>query len=158
MSSTSSSKPVQSGSRRSKRTYAFQVLYAHNFVPGLSAVEKTFELFQDNIPGGGPLTDGFAWSLVAGVLENLQKLDSIISTYSKNWKIQRIARIELTILRLAVYEMLFCRDIPLKVAINEAIELTKAFGDDNSRNFVNGILDAVARDIKNDKFGISKGF
>lgn len=158
MSSTPSPMPGQSGSRRSRRTYAFQVLYAHNFVPGRPALEKTFELFQDNIPGGARQADDFAWSLVAGVLDNLQDLDSIISTYSRNWKIQRIARIELTILRLAVYEMLYCRDIPLKVAINEAIELTKSFGDENSRNFVNGILDAVAKDIKNDKFGISKGF
>ncbi len=100
----------------------------------------------------------FAWSIIHGVWENLDDLDDIISQYSRNWKLKRIAKIELTILRLSVYEMRYCQDMPLKVAINEGVELAKKFGDGNSRNFVNGILDAVGKDIKNGKFGISKGF
>lgn len=144
--------------RRTQRTYAFQVLYALNFTPGLDTLEATFQRFREESSPCGSDRDSFAWSIVQGVWNNLDKLDQIIASYSKNWKIKRIAKIELTIMRLAIFEMLYCDDIPLKVAINEAIELAKMFGDDNSRNFVNGILDAVARDTKNGKFGISKGF
>ena len=145
-------------SRRTQRTYAFQVLYALNFMPGTKQLEITFERFREDSSPDKPGKETFAWSIVHGVWDNLDKLNEIIASYSKNWKIQRIAKIELTIMRLAVYEMLYCPDIPLKVAINEAIELAKAFGDDNFRNFVNGILDSVAKDTKNGKFGVNKGF
>ncbi len=145
-------------SRRRQRTYAFQVIYALNFMPGLESLESTFGRFREELSPGMPGQGKFSWSIVHGVWTNLDRLNEIIASYSKNWKIQRIAKIELTIMRLAVYEMLYCPDIPLKVAINEGIELAKAFGDDNSRNFVNGILDSVARDTKNGKFGINKGF
>ncbi len=145
-------------SRRTQRIYAFQVLYALNFNQGQTDLEATFRRFRQDSPVEKPDQETFAWSLAQGVFENLDRLDEIIGGYSKNWKIGRIAKIELTILRLAIYEMLFCPDIPLKVAINEAIELSKSFGDGNSRNFINGILDAVARDTKNGEFGISKGF
>jgi transcription antitermination protein NusB len=151
-------RPRGESSRRKQRTYAFQVIYALNFTPGLKALESTFEIFRDELSPGMPDQGDFAWSIIQGVWTNLDELNEIIASYSKNWKIQRIAKIELTIMRLAVYEMLYCMDIPLKVAINEGIELAKTFGDDNSRNFVNGILDSVARDTKNGKFGINKGF
>lgn len=152
------SRQARENSRSGQRLFAFQVLYAINFVPSKQSLEYTFKRFQNcpdqNVPDAG----SFAWTLVHGVWDNIDELDRTISSYSKNWKIERIAKIELTIMRLSVYEMCFCPDIPLKVAINEGIELAKTFGDENSRNFVNGILDAVARDIKNGKFGISKGF
>lgn len=72
-------------------------------------------------------------------------MDRIIADHSKNWRLKRIARVELTILRLAAYELLFASDVPLKVAINEGIELSKTYGDPKSRGFVNGILDGIAR-------------
>ena len=150
--------PRAKNSRRAQRTYAFQVLYALNFIAEPDYLEKTFETYQDEKFLHKSGKDTFAWSIVHGVSSELDKLDDTIASYSQNWKIGRIAKIELTIMRVAVYEMLHCPDIPIKVSINEAIELAKSFGDGNSRNFVNGILDAVARDIKNDKFGISKGF
>ncbi|WP_028575583.1 transcription antitermination factor NusB [Desulfonatronovibrio hydrogenovorans] len=155
---TKNTRPKAENTRRQQRTYAFQVLYALNFVSAESSLAATFNRFKES-PAQDEETQGsFAWSLVRGVWDNLDELNRIIASYSRNWKIQRIARIELTIMRLAVYEMIYCPDIPLKVAINEAIELAKAFGDDNSRNFVNGILDAVAKDVRNGKFGTSKGF
>jgi N utilization substance protein B len=146
-------------SRRSQRIYAFQVLYAMNFFePGMDHLVRTYDNFPD--PRGSllPKEDSFAWELIQGVGQNFKELDQIIASYSRNWKLDRIARIELTILRLALYEMIKREDIPLKVAINEAVELSKLFGDENSRNFVNGILDAVARDVENGKFGICKRF
>jgi len=151
-------RPRNGNSRSMQRAYAFQVLYALNFMPGQKALEATFERFREDTSADKPDKYTFAWSIVLGVWSNLDKLNEIIASYSQNWKIQRIAKIELTIMRLAVYEMLYCPDIPLKVAINEAIELAKTFGDDSSRNFVNGILDSVARDTRNGKFGINKGF
>ena len=146
-------------SRRAQRIYAFQVLYSMNFSdPGMDHLVRTY----DNFPGSSkpplPKEKSFAWELIQGVGQNFKELDQIIASYSRNWRLDRIARIELTILRLALYEMIKREDIPLKVAINEAVELSKLFGDENSRNFVNGILDAVARDVENGKFGICKRF
>jgi N utilization substance protein B len=69
----------------------------------------------------------------------------VIGQFSRHWKVDRIGKIELTVLRLAVFEMLYREDIPPKVAINEAIELAKQFGDERSRPFVNGLLDAAAK-------------
>jgi len=80
------------------------------------------------------------------LLEHAQEIDRCIQNYSKNWRLERIAKVELTVLRLAVYEMLHHRDVPPKVAINEGIELSKTFGDPKSGRFVNGILDGIARE------------
>ena len=83
--------------------------------------------------------------LTEGVFERREALDSIIAGHSRHWKLERIARVELAILRLALFELLHMPDVPAKVVINEAVELAKDFGDDNSGTFVNGVLDAVAK-------------
>ncbi len=95
-----------------------------------------------------PLPEGFAWELVEGVWHNSEALDTVIERFSKNWRLDRLGRIELTVLRLALFEMLYRADIPAKVAINEALELAKQFGEHAARNFVNGVLDAVARALE----------
>ncbi|MDO9632752.1 MAG: transcription antitermination factor NusB, partial [Humidesulfovibrio sp.] len=94
--------------------------------------------------------------LVQGVCENQAEIDKVIGKHSDHWKIGRIGKVELAILRLSLFEILHRSDIPLKVAINEAIELAKGFGDENSRSFVNGILDAVARAVDEGRFDIEK--
>ena len=76
------------------------------------------------------------------------QLDEVIGLFSQNWRIDRIGRVELTLLRIAVYEMLYRIDVPPKVAINEALELSKQFGDANARGFINGILDAAAKALE----------
>ncbi len=86
---------------------------------------------------------GFAWELVEGVWTNLDELDSTIKDYAKNWKISRLGRIELTVLRIALFEMLYRDDIPAKVSITEALELTNQFAEFKARSFINGLLDAV---------------
>ncbi len=88
-------------------------------------------------------TEGFAWELVAGVWQNLQKLDNTIEENAKNWRIDRLGRIEVTILRIGLFEILFRDDIPLKVSIAEALELTSQFADAKAHSFINGLLDAV---------------
>lgn len=85
----------------------------------------------------------FAEDLIWGFLENRPSVDEEIKKYSANWSFERIAKIDLAILRLAVYELLHREDIPPIVSINEAIDLTKVFSSDDSKRFVNGILDKV---------------
>ena len=136
-----------SQNRRYQRRFAFQVLYALNFStdPDRNVLKTSFDNFWTEEKFEVSPTDSFAWSLVVGVFDHYQNLDTVIGEHSKHWKLSRIAKVELTILRLSLYELLFCPDTPLKVVINEAIELAKDFGDDNSKVFINGILDAAAK-------------
>ena len=87
----------------------------------------------------------FANDLVRGTHENLSKIDELVSKHTDNWEIKRIAVIDKNILRMGVFELLYKEDIPPKVAINEAIELAKKYGDIDSGKFVNGILDKVRK-------------
>ena len=87
----------------------------------------------------------FANSIVKGTCENLSSIDEILSKYADNWEIKRMAVIDKNILRMGIYEILYKEDIPPKVAINEAIDLAKKYGDVDSGKFVNGILDKVRK-------------
>ena len=87
-----------------------------------------------------------ATQLVRGVMENRSALDKLMSTYAENWDIKRMAVIDRNILRIGGFELLYVRDVPPKVAINEAIEIAKRYGDKDSGGFVNGILDRVAKE------------
>ena len=87
----------------------------------------------------------FSESLVLGAIENISEIDEAISKQAKNWKFDRIAKVDLAVLRLALYELLFRDDIPPIVSINEAIDLGKTFSNLESKRFINGILDEVKR-------------
>lgn len=160
---------AKNSSRRASRGRAFQILYGFNYNLPQNERELKHAFFagpaseDEPVPAKEPPADpelgftpvpqpeGFVWELVYGVWSRQKDLDEVIERFSKHWKINRIAKIELTILRLALYEMLLREDIPVKVAINESIELAKQYGDDNSRAFINGILDAAAKALKNDE-------
>ncbi len=148
------------GVRRKGRVVAFQILDGISFVPphGGWTPERIYNLSPAVLQEESEEVIAFARELFLGVYRDMDKLDKTISDYSRHWKLERIARVELAILRLSVFELLHKPDIPLKVAINEGIELAKKFGDGNSRNFINGILDAIARDIDHGKFGDIKSF
>jgi len=88
----------------------------------------------------------FALQLVQGTWENIEHIDVIIRKYSEHWSVGRMSRVDRSILRMAVYELLFCEDIPPKVSLNEAIDLGKIYGSENSGAFINGILDALYLD------------
>lgn len=90
---------------------------------------------------------GFTWDLVRGVWQKRSELDNMITAFSQNWRIERMGRVELALLRMAMYELVFSNETPPKVVLNEAIELSKQFGDDNARGFVNGILDAAVKAV-----------
>lgn len=89
----------------------------------------------------------YAESIVQGISDNLPELDKLIAKHSLEWSINRIARVDLAILRVSVYELLHRTDVPKSASINEAVELAKTFGGEKSYSFVNGILGAIAREL-----------
>lgn len=89
--------------------------------------------------------------LVKGVLNHKTEIDQVIECYSSNWKMRRMACVDRNILRIAVFEMLYCADIPAKVSINEAIDIGKRFGTPESGAFINGILDSIRMAIEKGK-------
>ncbi len=87
----------------------------------------------------------FAERLVCGVAENLERIDREINSYSNNWALDRMARVDLAILRLAAFELIYCSDVPHNVVINEAIEIGKRFGTEETSSFINGVLDHLSQ-------------
>lgn len=131
--------------RRKAREVALQVLYSLNFVT--LDVEKAMELFWGNFVA--PRADKeFAALLIEGTWCHREELDSLIESSSDNWSLSRMSKVDISILRLAVFELLYCDDIPSKVTMNEAIDLGKTFGAENSGSFINGILDALNLKLK----------
>lgn len=141
-----------SHNRRHQRRFAFQLIYSLNFNREMTkeTLIASFDNFWAEEEFDMDRQDSYAWTLVEGVFDKYAQIDTLITQHSQHWKLNRIAKVELTILRLSLFEMLFCPDIPFKVAMNEAIELAKNFGDDNSKTFVNGILDAAAKGAERD--------
>ncbi|MDD5169669.1 MAG: transcription antitermination factor NusB [Syntrophales bacterium] len=143
--------------RRRAREVALQVLY------GLDVAEKSVDeairlfweiykapdepeseiLFSDKVKS-------FAVHLVNGTWQNREAIDTLISRSSEHWSIGRMPRVDRCILRMAIYELLYCEDIPPKVSLNEAIDLGKTYGSENSGSFINGILDAVYANFNRD--------
>jgi len=126
--------------RRKAREIALQVLYSLNFV-NIDAPDA-LELFWGNFVAPKSAKD-FAAFLVQGTYEHKKELDKLIAGCSDNWSLGRMSKVDINILRLAVFEFLYCDDIPPKVTLNEAVDLGKTFGSENSGSFINGILDAL---------------
>ena len=130
------------GSRTKARECALQALYQLDTSGGsaadvLAGLWAHFEPVDDD-------TKTFAEALVRGAQREQTVIDELIQRASTNWKIERMARVDRNILRLAVYEILKRSDVPVKVTLNEAIELSKKYGSEESSAFVNGILDRIA--------------
>lgn len=106
------------------------------------SAEQSLELFCASFPPPKK-AENFFFKLVNGVEKNKQRLDTVIEDYSNNWKIGRMSCVDRNVLRIAVFEMLYCDDIPLKVSINEAIDVGKKYGTEESGAFINGILDSI---------------
>jgi N utilization substance protein B len=134
--------------RRSERTLAVEALYGLSFAPADSPEELRLAFLRSPHNAGQTkeaALAGYAYALVQGVWSNSARLDEIIARHAINWRLDRLGRIELTLLRMAIFELLFCRDVPPRAVINEALELARAFGGEESIAFINGILDAAAR-------------
>lgn len=92
--------------------------------------------------------DSFLKQLIYGTIEHLETIDGIIIHHLENWTMERLANVDRNILRIAIYEMKYVKDIPFSVSINEAIEIAKRFGDENSGRFINGILSKVKESLE----------
>lgn len=128
------------GLRRKARESAVQILYEMD----LTAIgaEEASAVFCSafKIP---EQTQDFCLHLVKGVEAHKPQIDALLNEYSENWRLDRMPRVDRNILRLAIFELVYCKDIPPKVTINEAVELGKKFGTEDSGPFINGILDGI---------------
>ena len=132
------------GIRSTGRAYALQLLYARDGDPETDvtgAAVSWADMFELEID---PQAQLFARELVAAATERTKEIDEHIASASKNWRIDRMSRVDRNILRLGACELLGFRDVPVKVVINEAVELAKRFGTAESSAFVNGVLDRIA--------------
>ena len=134
------------GARRKSRELALQVLFHMDIQKRFEP--EMFERFCRVFPPPEK-TRAFLSSLLNGILENRETIDRLIERHSSNWKMSRMAGVDRNLLRMAVYELLYCDDIPEKVSINEAIDLGKKFGTEESGAFINGILDSIRIEIEN---------
>lgn len=127
--------------RTLSRENALKILYASD-ISKESVVECGPKFWETNPEQDASVKD-FADFLVLGVANNKERIDGLIIKYAANWELERMASIDRNIIRIACFELLFAEDIPPKVAINEAIEMAKKYGDKDSGKFVNGILDKI---------------
>lgn len=146
---------TRTGMRRLAREITLRILFQYEVSENLSP-EETFALFCSNF---GPGHDDemtldcddprfeqalpFFRDLFFGVTKNLKDLDKVLEEASDNWRLYRMSRVDRNVMRLALYEMLYRADIPPKVSINEAIDLGKSFGTEESGAFINGVLDKI---------------
>lgn len=139
------------GKRREGREAAVQFLY--QFDVNRRPLEESLQEFwtlrcAPGKPEASPKTRAFTEDLIKGVSGKLETIDERIRACAANYDLHRIAVVDRNILRIAIYEMLHCNDVPPVVSINEAIEIAKRFGSEESSRFVNGILDRVRAELK----------
>lgn len=128
------------GKRRRSRELAMQALFYMDMRQ--KKPEETISFFSESFVSSKKVPP-FFMNIVKGVNLHKDKIDSIIEQFSSNWKISRMSCVDRNIIRIAVYELLFCDDIPAKVSINEAVDIGKKFGDKDSGSFINAVLDSI---------------
>ncbi|MEI8072838.1 MAG: transcription antitermination factor NusB [Candidatus Saccharibacteria bacterium] len=136
--------------RHLSRIIALQSLYEYDFRTGLNMPELKTSMDEILTRNVGVYEDAleepdFTIDLVEGTQKNIEKIDSLISPAAPEWPIDQIAKVDKSVLRMAVYELIIKHEVPPKVAINEAVELAKSFGGDNSSKFINGVLGTIYR-------------
>jgi N utilization substance protein B len=133
------------GARHSGREAALQMLFQleASGVTAPQAIELFWRTYEDADPEGKAYAD----AIVRGVAESLAALDKRVASASQNWRLERMSRVDRNLLRLGTWELMFRADIPRAVILDEAVELAKSFGTDESSGFVNGVLDRIANDL-----------
>ncbi len=131
--------------RSEKREQAFILVFESNFLKEVEIAEQ-IEVYNE-VHEDEPVCD-YAEEILVGVLNHQEELDGIISKFSKGWKISRIPKVNLSILRLALFEMIYVESVPDSVSINEAVELAKKYSSKEDSSFVNGILGSYQRSTK----------
>lgn len=132
--------------RHEARKLALSMIFCWLFCESDEHECKT--LAQDQAPSN-EIDEELAKSLVSGVKAHKREIDENIQNYAPEWPIDKISKIDLVILRIAIYELLFSDDVPEKVAVDEAVELAKEFGNENSGKFVNGVLGSIMEKKEN---------
>lgn len=133
--------------RRESREFVFKLLYESGFHEDA----ELQEVYKTALEERGTEENDYIKTVFFGVCEKRSEIDEIIRKNSIGWKVDRISRIALAVMRLSTYEMLYMSDIPSNISINEALELIKRYDEESARTFVNGILDAVSKSAKSDK-------
>jgi N utilization substance protein B len=150
----------KSSPRRLGREIALSMLFFYEAGEKMTP-ESAYELFRRSFdpegdeelvlgcePGEFKRALPFARKIYFGVIKHLGRVDEILQTASKNWRLDRMSRVDRNVMRLAAFEMLYLADVPFKVSLNEAIEVGKAFGAEDSGAFINGVLDNVHQMLK----------
>jgi len=132
------------GKRRRSREFSLQVLYQIE-ITKQNALQAMVQLRENISPEGGE--GEFAKRIVLGVMEHRQEIDRLIEERSENWRLDRMTMIDRNILRIAIFELLYCSEVPPKVTLNEAIDLGKRFGSEESGSFINGVLDRIQNEV-----------
>lgn len=136
-------------SRRKARILAFQALYAWDVSSvGFDELLTFSWLGDDSSARNDDELKTFAGLIVSGTIENIESVDSSIKRNLQNWAFERLKRVDLAILRVSVYSLVHQTDIPAQITIDEAIEIAKEYGAEDSYRFINGVLDAVWKEIK----------
>ncbi len=133
------------GGRRLSRELALQVLFPIDLVN--ANMEDSLKYILENNQTPEEVKE-FTLDIVKGVMSNLKEINEVIKRGADNWSLERIGNIDRNILRIAIYEILFRDDIPRSVSINEAVELAKKYGTENSFSFVNGVLGKIEKKNK----------
>ncbi len=136
--------------RRMARENALKILYAVDMADHeiRSAIKDFFQYFYEGPDVEDIIT--YTDTLATGTEDKKKQIDETIEKFSENWTIERMVVIDRNILRTAVYEILFVEDVPILVSLNEAIEIGKIYGNNDSKRFINGILDKVIKTVKDD--------
>ena len=129
--------------RRELRENTFKMLFRKEFYP-VEELEEQFEYFTESLENLSDTDREYIHNKAFGTIGKIDEIDYVIAGVAEGWKINRMSKVDLTIMRLAYYEMKFDDDIPVIVAINEAVELAKKYGGDDSSSFINGILAKLA--------------
>jgi len=135
--------------RRAARELALQALYQLDVLGDAGAEASSLALFWEHFdPESDSENRGFAREIVTGVRADLERIDGLIAAAAEHWRLPRLSRVDLNLLRLGVYELLQRPEIPASVTLDEAVEIARRFGSEESAAFVNGVLDHIARQIE----------
>ena len=133
-------------SRRTAREHIFKMIFQTEFHKE-EEIDEAIEIYRESIENINKSDMSFIKSEIKGIIENKNVVDDTINKYAEGWEISRIAKVDLAILRIAIYEIIYVNDIPNKVAANEAVELAKVFSSDKSPSFINGVLGKIINNV-----------
>ncbi|MDR0636038.1 MAG: transcription antitermination factor NusB [Treponema sp.] len=138
--------------RRQGRILAFQALYAWEACSNIDADEKNkaaaFSWLDDTLDQLDANTAQFSRLLVTGTIENIRAIDAMIQSHLQNWAFSRVQRVDLALLRMSTYTLMYQADIAPTIVINEAVGIAQAYGTDDSYRFINGMLDSIRKTLE----------